>query len=179
MAPPPRPCIFLSFSFEQAPLFIGPHLTSAMSSWDHLFGYCHSACSGINPIILLISSKLVGGFLDFFLDHWKLIPSSGHYWGRGPRLVKGLASVLSGDSYSHLGPSQDAGERLVRQLRFLKCEVRWLSTRHHSQKLPEWLLRPSFSSESGSYTNRSFSWSGTPPPSAILDSGEANGPITK
>ena len=56
----------------------------------------------------------------------------------------------------------------------LKREVRRLSAHLHRKEFPDWLLRPSFSSKDLSFTNRSFAWPGTPPPSAILDSGGPN-----
>lgn len=98
-ARPPRLCIFWSFPFEHVPLFIGPHLTSAMSSWDHLFGNCHSACSGINLIILLISSKLVGGFLDFFPGP---VGADSQFWSlprKRPQTGKGLPGGPSRGSW--------------------------------------------------------------------------------
>lgn len=77
---------------------------------------------------------------------------------------------------SHLGPSQAARDRLARPW-LVKCEVRRLSAHQHCQELPEWLLRPSFSSKALCSTNRSFTLPRTPPSSAILDSGEVSGPI--
>lgn len=80
---------------------------------------------------------------------------------------------------SHLGPSQAARDGSVGPLCLLKCEVRRLSTHRHRQELPEWLLTTSFSSKPLGFTNHSFAWPGTPPPSAILDSEGVKRPITE
>lgn len=56
----------------------------------------------------------------------------------------------------------------------LEGEVRRLSAHLHHKEFPDWLLRPSFSTKDLHFTNRSFAWPGTPPLSAILDSGGPN-----
>lgn len=59
----------------------------------------------------------------------------------------------------------------------LKCKVKWQSAHYHRQELPEWLLRPSFSSEVLGFTNCSL-LGPEPHPLRHLGSGGVRGPIS-
>lgn len=141
-----------------------------MSSWDHLFGNCHSACSGINLIILPISSRLVGGFLTSSWAGRGCLPVLVLTEGRPP-VGEGLPGRPWG-SFSHPGPSRAA--RGGGSASLLTGEVRPQSAhrhRHHRPELPHWLLRLSFNSGSGLHQSQLGSaWN--PAPSAILDPGQ-------